>query len=140
MTAKHCDLTFLLKKIDHLKQLQNIVEPYLAPHLRTHCQVANMSDGCLILVVSNAALATELRWQSQELLNLLKKISPFEALTNIKIKVRLPTLPPRFAEKLPEKRHLSTATCELIRDYAEQLGDEDLKAVMKRIADHGQKD
>ena len=132
------DLQFIFAKIRKLNEINEKVLAILDPALKRHCQVANIVGNKLILLTTNSSIATQIRFQSPDLLNKLHKISSLSHIKEIQAKVGIP---PRLElRNLPKDKEphqvarLSLETAELILEFAQSLDDPKLKEVMERIA------
>jgi hypothetical protein len=130
------DLRFIFNKINRLNEINQKVTDYLPENLRSFCQVANAVGDKLILLVANGSIATQLRFDSENLIKHFKKDASLSHINAIELKVRppQPSLPPRLS-KAPERyaQPLSPITAQIIRDSAESL-DPALREIMERIA------
>lgn len=61
-------LTNILEKAKRLRQLNTLFLSFIDVRYRENCCVANFRDGQLIIQAENAAIATQLKYQTQELL------------------------------------------------------------------------
>ena len=77
-------LKSIRQKSQQLVYLNQLVQTVLDNELKPHCQVANYEKGMLTLATDNAAFATQLRYQTPELIKILQQQSPFKDLKNIR--------------------------------------------------------
>lgn len=131
------DLQTVYAKIHLLEQLSAKVIPNLDKDIAKFCQVGNLINGKLILIVANGSIATQLRFQSTDLLRKLRADAALKHITAIEYKVRPPQAKtsPRLASK-PAKNMpaLSKETAEIVQTIAESIADPGLKEIMARIA------
>jgi hypothetical protein len=128
-------LETLLFKLKQLKQLQQIVAEYLEPKLSTHCQVANLTSNCLIIITDSAIWATQFRFQIPSLLPKLQQHPQFYYLKNILCKIRLATTEQGGREPVqPVIERLSSETAQIILDAAKLIKHSPLKNIMQKIA------
>lgn len=75
----------ICKQAQNLNELTAIVKHYLPEFLHLHCRVTSFQNGCLILVTSNAAWASQLRYVLPDLRDQLRAEEKWYQLTSIKI-------------------------------------------------------
>lgn len=108
---------------------------YLAPSMRQYCQVANITDNRLIMIVANSSVATQLRFQTFDLLRQFKADSMLKKINEIQIKVRPYTFfISRFNTPTKNIAPLSEETANTIRSIASSLKDTTLRQIMEKIA------
>lgn len=122
----------LLQQAQNLSQLQALVHQYLAPAAREQLRLGGYENGLLTLVLNDAAWATRLRYQQEQLVQQLRQHDPFAGLLRIRLKVRPASNHPEPAET--ERRYLTANASEHIRQSAEQIEDPQLRAALKRLA------
>ncbi|MBA3660279.1 MAG: DUF721 domain-containing protein [Gammaproteobacteria bacterium] len=129
----------VLNKAVYLDALNQAFKGFVSPSLKANCLVANATENQLIILVSNAALATELRFQTYDLLQTLKTHSLFKDIKTITLKVR-PFAPPQSKRLTPEIQRkvplLQPQTAKIMLDCAETIEDAALRAVMLKLAKH----
>jgi hypothetical protein len=134
---KPSELKQVLSKASVLNELNAKLATHLDPAIARYCQVANLRDNKLIVLVANASIAMQLRFQATNLLQHLKKDPRLSMLQDIFPIVRPSTETPRLknapAHKLPP---LSAASAQAILDSADTLQDPSLKKIMQKIAKH----
>ena len=121
------------KTLDHLSKK---VLAYLDPDVRKYCQMTR-EQTTIIIFVENAALATDLRFKTNELLNKFKQDAALKSIQHIIFKVRpkqLHTL--RYADHHQKPLRLSRETAKLVKGIAETIQDQNLRQVMEKIATH----
>lgn len=134
---KPSELKQVLGKASLLNELSAKFAAHLEPTIAPYCQVANLRDNKLIVLVANASIALQLRFQATSLLQHLKKDSRLSMLQDI-----LPIVRPRAdtqrLKSTPSRKmsFLSTASAQVILESAETLQDPALKKVMHKIAKH----
>src|SRR3990167_6420176 len=124
----------LLAKVKALTALNTKINRYLSPHLRAHCQVGNCTNDQLILIVANASIATQLRFQTADLLHQFRSDPSLPQINNIHLKVRPSYTPPPAI--FPPMNTLYPQTSALMKEIAQSLTDPQLQAVMLKIAEH----
>lgn len=128
----------IFTKINLLAQLDLALDSVLDPPIRKYCQAANLSNGCLVLLVANASVTTQLRYQKINLLAELRKKEPCKSIKDIEIKVRPFFLQPLRSTRLQKRTmpRLSAKTAQAIKDCAAEIKDPKLQAIMRKIAQH----
>ncbi|MBV9575485.1 MAG: DUF721 domain-containing protein [Gammaproteobacteria bacterium] len=137
LQSSHHDLQPIFTKIKMLNTIHQHVIAYLETHLASHCQVANLVNNKLVIITASAAIATQLRYQSADLLKRFKENPLLKSIQTIELKVR-PTI---HVDTLRKNKHkkiplLSPTTAAMMRNIAETLEDGRLKEIMERIASH----
>lgn len=134
------ELQFVFARAKHLQALNQLLLQTLPMQLRDHCQLANLADRKITILVANGAIATQLRWQSADLLQQLRLHLPFQHIQEIQLKVR-PTPLTTVATPPPPRRvnALTPETARIVAEIAEGIDHPALKAAMKRIASHVKK-
>src|SRR5262245_6534608 len=84
------ELKSVFAKIKDIAELNKQVIPYLEPNVANYCQVANQEGKRLILVVANGSVATQLRFQTLDLLRKFKQNPKLQHIQEIQCKVRPP--------------------------------------------------
>lgn len=138
----HQDLQFILGKVKKLTELSRLVSTFLDPTMLDQCQVANLAGNRLTMLAANGSVATQLRFQTQDLLRKFKQHPLLRAIQHIDCKVSpvstQPQLPQRDAAPR-EVQRLSPETAALLQDMAEGLEDVRLKESILNIARHQDK-
>lgn len=143
LTPKKADLYFktsrnlecILSKIKELDELHNKISIYLHPNIRAYCHVANLMGHRLIMIVANGSIATQLRFQTPDLIALFRKDPLLQKIKEIHCKV-YPPLVPLAQIKTEPMSLLSAETAEIISEIANSLTDDKLSQIMKKIAGH----
>ncbi len=134
-TTTH-DLDFVLSKVKRLAELQQHLSTYIDAKIWKYCQVGNLAENRLTLIVANGSIATQLRFQTAELLQRFSKDKSLKHIRMIECKVRPVQSQPSRMANTPDKHMpmLSPTVAEIIKDAAESLDDPALKEIMERIA------
>lgn len=83
-------LKTIVDKAHFLLALDRQLQQILTEEYRGHCQVTNLEGTALCIGVSNAGLATRLRYQNRDLLSQLKALAPeLLGVTVLNVKVKL---------------------------------------------------
>lgn len=129
----------ILAKIKELDELSRKVSFYLDDHLKDYCQVANLVSGKLVMIAANGSIATQIRFQTPDLLVKFKQDPLLKRIVDIHCKVSPPFASSRIKPATTHSRKvqpLSPETVEIMLKIAESLEDPALREVMKRIASH----
>ncbi len=121
----------LLQKARHLLALNQLFQQTLEPEARPHCRLMNQEGGLLLIEVDNASWATQLRYQSQTLLNQLRQQVEFSELTHIQFKVYTPA---STAAPAPVSNPPSAENRKMIEAIALGIQDEKLRDALLRLA------
>lgn len=140
LQPSHKELQTVLSKVKAIETLNNTLKPLLDPALQPYCQVANLTSGVLVILVANGSVATQLRYHTNDLIKKLHKNPALKHIREIQIKVR-PPVPVGVQRGGPVRMpktaaKLSQATAQTLLAMAETIADEDLRAIMLRIAKH----
>ena len=127
------DLRIVFAKVSLLQEINSKISNYLDPNIAPYCQVANMTENKLILIVANGSVATQIRFQKMDLLKKCKQHPELQNIQQIECKVRPPE---QRGEGIRSSYapSLSSQAAYIIREMAETLEDPKLKEVMERIA------
>ncbi|HEX4044708.1 MAG TPA: DciA family protein [Gammaproteobacteria bacterium] len=140
------DLLYILSKVKELISLNQQVAVYLDPAFRPYCQVANSSAGKLTLLTANGSIATQLRFQTNELLAYFKQDPKLCHIKEIHFIVRPITTNMgtrtvttssgrgKSEQKKSGMQPLSRRTADTVRQIAQSIVDDELRKVMEKIA------
>lgn len=129
----------LFKQAQRLARLQQLLNSLLEPAARAHCQVASVNNGCLLLIISDAAWATRLRYRQHKLLQSLQGLKEFTGVSRIALKVcpkvdiNRPQTPTTAAPVLSAQAAAS------LREAAECISDGRLRAALERLASNARR-
>lgn len=134
------DLQTILSKVKAIQTLDNIFIPLLDPALQKYCQVANLTNGVLVILTANGSVASLLHLQNPDLIKKLHKNAALKHIRDIQYKVRpsQPTGVQRGAviKKTEKATLISPETAQTLLAMAETIEDPELREVMQRIAGH----
>ncbi len=112
-------------------KIQESVRLALGPPLAQHLYVANISPDSIIIFTDSQAWATKLRFQTQEIINTAKKITGFNDLESVRIKVSpLLTTTTRPGNSIS----ISPSTTQLLRTVAENINDTALQTALLKLS------
>jgi len=123
----------VMRKAKELQLLQKTILSTLEPSWQKDCDIANLRDGCLVLITTNATIATQITFKAPELLKQLRANTTLPLIKEIRCKVR-PFNTPSPTKTSKNTALLSTETAHLIKKMAETIEDKKLQEVMQRIA------
>lgn len=140
LKPSHNELQTVLSKVKAIETLNHTLNPLLDPALQPYCQVANLTSGVLVMLTANGSVATQLRYHTADLIKKLHKNPALKHIREIQIKVR-PPMPVGVQRggvaKLPNKAaKLSPECAQTLLAMADTIEDEELRAIMIRIASH----
>lgn len=134
--ANNPDLHFLFTRLKILKELNTKISAILNKELKESCQVANVINERLILIATNASVATQLRFQIPDLLKRFKKDPLLKKIRDIQCKVRPAETRQSANSPIQKMAFLSEETATIMLDIANTIADPALKAILMRIAKH----
>jgi len=106
----------------------------ISAFLGTEIKIGSMTEQTLHLLVTSAALATEIRYGQRDLLAFLHQSNPASKLKRIKISVRPES--DESIEMAAVARQLSSENKSLITATADSIDDPALKLALHRFADN----
>ena len=140
LQPSHRDLQTVLSKVRAIETLNHTLNPLLDPAIQQYCQVANLTNGVLVILTANASVATQLRYQAADLIKKLHKNPALKHIKEIQSIVR-PSMPVGVQrgpvrKQVNKVEHLSPETAQILLAMAETIEDPELREVMRRIASH----
>src|SRR3990167_1545581 len=128
LQSEHHDLKSLMTKVKQLEKLNQKFIEYLPNELKNYCHVANINGNRLIIMAANGSIATQLRFQSPDILKKMNSNPLFACIKEIHCKVAMPNSR-RLSKTIKSATMslLSNETAALIRDFAKSLDDEKLR-------------
>lgn len=121
----------LMHKAQRLLHMQTQLHKLLPDDLAPHVQVANLRGDRLVLTADSSTWASRLRYQSVDLLAQLRAAG--WRCQRLEVKVA-PSHSPFTKQQV--KRSLSPETRRLLRQTADHIGDPEMAATLKNIAQH----
>ena len=130
------DLQTIFTRINLLEQLNEKIRAYFNPEIAKYCQVVNLAGSKLTLIAANGSVATQIRFQTHDLLKKFNQDPVLKRVLFLECKVR-PTqsqVSTRLTDN-PGKSMplLSAETGEMVCAMAETIEDIELRKVMVRI-------
>jgi hypothetical protein len=126
--------------------LNEKLHKYLAPPLRSHCNVANYSDETLTVNADTSAWASKLRYCIPDILKFAKLECGLSNLKTVRVRVspihHKSNLSKTGQSKLSgtnftRKALLSKKSADFIKNIAKSINDPDLRKSMIKISNHG---
>lgn len=136
------ELLTVLSKVQAIDRLNKVFKPLVDDKYQRYCQVANLTNGVLVVLTANGSVATQMRYQTRDLIKALRKDPAFSHIKDIQFKVR-PRQAPVFERPVDKSKErkpatpLSSDTAELLLDMASTIEDPTLRAIMEKIAKTG---
>lgn len=143
LQPSHRDLQTILSKAKAIETLNRTLIPLLDPAIQKYCQVANLTNGVLIVLTANGAVATQLRYHVTDIIKKLHQNPALKHIREIQIKVR-PAAAPVGVERgkapttLTKPLPMSPETAQTLAAMAETIEDPELREIMLRIAAHSE--
>lgn len=134
--ARDQRLRGLLERAEQHRSLEDSVQALLPEKLTGKCRLGGIQNGELTLIVPDATLASQLRFQQRALLPALRQEPLLGKLWRIRVRVSPPVFRP--ATPVPE-RHLSNENARLLEQEAGHTNDQSLKKVLLKLAAHRSK-
>jgi hypothetical protein len=142
LTSNDKDLQYVLTKALRLEKINQKISHLLGPALASVCRVANIKENQLIMIAANGTIATQVRYQTTELIMKFKRDEELKHIESILCKVS-----PKIIQQkeIKEKERdanfdkmpfLSKETSKIIKEIADSIQDPKLKEAMKKIASH----
>ncbi len=115
-----------------LNQLLELVRSLLPEPLDSHCLAVVNGKNSLILYTESSAWASRLRFFSRQLKSRMEDSGV--SVGKVSVKVLITRGPGKTIPRKP--RHLTADNAKLINEVAENLGDLELSAALKRLSRH----
>lgn len=124
----------LMERLSTLQKLNALLSQCLPADLAAHCQVVKYEKNCLIVLVTSASWATQLRFQLPELLPKLRQHALLAQLNGIVSKVRPYDYTAQDNESFRHVKPLSAETATTVKAITSTIQDERLRKIMEKIA------
>lgn len=134
--------SFILKKSLYINQLNKTFNKlFNNTAFNKYCQIANIQSSCLILEANNSAWATQLRYQTPELLALLKTHKDFSEIQSLRWQVKKTAYgdPDPDNNNTQPKKHVLKQdqlikTAQILRANSTYIKNKKLKISMEKLA------
>lgn len=130
------ELKPLIEQALKIHQVNQALQPLLPEGFAGQVQVATIKSGSVVLEVPNASMLTILKYQAPELLSKLRQVKGLSGLASVKFRIQPPLAQSSPVQQPSEIKKISPETAALLRQTAEKLEDEGLKAALLRLATH----
>lgn len=130
-------LGLLLSKLKQLQQWNKHLHNCLShePRLLDHCQVVNLLNNSLIILIDSPHWLTRIRFHVPELLPKMRLCVGLEQIREIICKIHPNYNQNKFNQWRQQTRPtLKLQTANLIRETANKMPDEKLRAILEKIA------
>jgi hypothetical protein len=135
------DLQFILAKVRKLREINKKVMGFIDPTVARFCQVANITGNRMVILVTNSSAATQLRFQTPDILKKIQKDPTLKHIREIQPKMGVPEANPANAQSGNGKKpQMSAASSEIMRELANSLSDQKLRDIMLKLAEHSKKE
>ncbi len=125
-------LSDIVIKAQHLIKLDKILLNHVPENMRSHCKVANLSNGILSVHVDSPTWATQLRYHIPDLMLALRAREEFANLVSIKHRVR-PSEEDR-KKKMTKVKPLSSESKKSLQEIAKVMEHPKLAEALNRLA------
>lgn len=126
----------IIQQVGQLKELNQHFKQYIAPEIAEYCFVTRLVNHKLTVLTASGSIATQIRFESFDLLRKFKGDAVLKEVKQIETKVRPQQAPGGSHKKTKKVAKLSTASSEIIESIAESIDDEKLKKALLRIASY----
>jgi len=121
----------LLAHAKTIQRLDQALSAFLAEPLRTHCCVANAQGDLLTLQVDSPVWKTRLHYLTPQIQEHLGRYCHQSALKRTRIIVQTKSRPTTIPSHQP---HISSVAARMLENVAEGTDNDDLAAVLRRLA------
>lgn len=135
LQAPNSQLSNLITKVNQLNQLNQSLSEILDPKIAVHCQITNLENQILTLLVDNSSWGTKIRYAAPEIIKKMHTIPELSQVKQIKCIVRPKqqyrnAKPPQTAQKMT----ISSENAQILRSIANGIEDEKLKKALLHLA------
>lgn len=134
IVSRFSQLKQLTDRANRLKDLNESLLSCVPAPLVEHVRLATIRDGCLVLHAEGSAWAAQLRFKTPEILEKLQAHPEFGTVRSVRVRN---VVEPRPKLVPAQRRHMSQATAEVLRNEARCSGDAQIRAALERLARHG---
>ena len=112
-------------------KIQETIRLALGPPLAQHLHVANVSPDTIIIFTDSQAWATKLRFQTQDIINIVKKTTGYTRLESVRIKLS-PLL--RTTTTPGSPLSISASTPRLLKKVAKNINDTAIQEALIKLS------
>lgn len=134
IVSRFSQLKQLIDRAHQLRDLNRSLLSCVPQTLVEHVQLATIRDGCLLLHAEGSAWAAQLRFKTPEILEKLQTHAEFGEVRSVRVRN---VVQPRPKLVPTQRRRMSQATAEVLRNEARCSGDATIRAALERLARHG---
>jgi hypothetical protein len=127
-------LSTIFHKLHSLKILNQLWQKKMDADLAKHSFIANQRDDILIIEIDNAAFATRLRYNTDEIILHLREEKEFFFLKKIEWYIRPSAVLSKVPKANKSKLLFSDNTIQLLNSTAENISNEKLKKALLKLA------
>lgn len=125
----------LLAKTRYLTRINALFKTVIDPALAPHCDVANIRDNCLIVLVHSPTWAMPFRFQLPDILKKLRATLELSGIQQIIYHVEPPPKPVgEMQHRAVNQREISTTTAQLLKNAARDAIHPALREAFARLA------
>lgn len=139
MQADKTDLRGIFEKAKRLEEINRRLGKYMDNNTAALCHVANIVADRLVLIAANGSIATQIRFQANDLLRKFRQDDLLKNIQHVDCKVHpgvsMPVQRPQ-KHKGSKMQPLSQESARIMQEIAETIQDPKLKASMLRIASY----
>ncbi len=135
LQQNNSSLSLLLSKLERLKQWNYYLQESVGIDnpLLNHCQIVNLLENKLILMVDSPTWMTRMRFYVPELLAKLQQYDGLKHIKDIQCKV-YPSAALKSKKNKQKPALLSAKTAHEVQETAKKVGDETIRKILEKIA------
>lgn len=126
-------LSGIYRQLLEIEQLNQRIKPLLPESLQAYCQITQFNQGRMNIGITEAAMATELRFYLPTLRDLLRQKAGLYQLTSLSISVITTENADNVAKKSKNPHKLSTTACQTIQEASKMEEYEPLKEIWRKL-------
>jgi len=135
LQAPNNQLSNLVAKVNQLNQLNQSLSKILDAKLASHCQITNLENGILTILVDNSSWGTKIRYASPDIINKMRYTEALSKVKSIKCIVRPGKHISIKNEQSDQKLSISAENAQLLRSIAESVKDKGLRKALQRLSE-----
>jgi len=141
LQTQNNQLSNIITKVNQLHALNQSLYKILDSKLAAHCQITNLENDVLTLLVDNSSWGTKIRYASPDIIKKIRQINLLCQVKQIKCIVR-PNQQRNNAEKqqqIAQKITISPKNAQLLRSIANGIKDKKLRQSLLQLAKNATK-
>jgi len=135
LQAPNNQLSNLVAKVNQLNQLNQSLSKILDAKLASHCQITNLENGVLTILVDNSSWGTKIRYASPDILNKMHQTDNLSKVKSIKCIVRPKRYERAKTKQSDQKLNISVENAQLLRSIAKGVKDKKLREALQRLSE-----